>query len=121
VTCPRSNKWTGAGTPPIARFFASGARVAVGTDSLASVEDLNLFAELAEVRRLAPSVPASRILSSATIHGAAAIGFDGAFGTIELGKRADLIAVRVPAHIDDVEEYLLTGIEPDAVGWLDTE
>ena len=59
ATCPRSNRWTGAGVPPVARFYESGVRVAVGTDSLASVEDLNVFAELAEMRRLAPSVPAA--------------------------------------------------------------
>ena len=118
VTCPRSNRWTGAGTPPIGRFYSSGVRVAVGTDSLASVEDLNLFRELAEVRRLVPRVPAGRLLESATIAGAAALGFAGEFGTIEPGKRADLIAVRVPRTIEDVEEYLLSGIEPDAIRWL---
>ena len=58
VTCPRGNERTGAGTPPIAEFFESGVRLAVGTDSLASVPDLNVFAELAEMRRLAPAVPA---------------------------------------------------------------
>ncbi len=60
VTCPRSNRHTGAGTPPIAAFYASGVRVAVGTDSLASTPDLNVFAELAAMRALAPSVPARR-------------------------------------------------------------
>ena len=89
VTCPRSNRWTGAGTPPIERFYASGVRVAIGTDSLASVEDLNLFDELAAVRRLAPGVPAARLLESATVAGAAALGFAAEFGTIEPGKRAD--------------------------------
>jgi cytosine/adenosine deaminase-related metal-dependent hydrolase len=118
ATCPRSNQWTGAGTPPVDAFYASGVRVAIGTDSLASVEDLNVFGELAALRRLAPHVPASRLLESATIHGAAALGFDADFGTIAPGKRADLIAVRVPRGIEDVEEYLLTGIEPDAIRWL---
>ncbi len=121
VTCPRSNQWTGAGAPPIERFYASGVRVAIGTDSLASVQDLNLFAELAEVRRLAPSVPAPRLLASATIDGAAALGFADDFGTIEAGKRADLIAVRTPSEREDVEEYLLSGIQPDAIRWLDAE
>lgn len=121
VTCPRSNRWTGAGVPPIDRFYASGVRVAIGTDSLASVEDLNLFAELAEVRRLAPAVPAARLLESATVHGAAALGFSDDFGTIEPGKRADLIAVRTPSGIADVEEYLLGGIEPAAIEWLDLD
>jgi len=120
VTCPRSNKSTGAGIPRIDAFFASGARVAIGTDSLASVDDLNLFAEMAEVRRLAPAVPASRILAAATVDGASALGF-GELGTIESGKRADLIAVQVPSAIDDVEEYLLSGVEPDDISWLDTQ
>ena len=119
VTCPRSNRWTGAGAPPIERFYASGARVAIGTDSLASVADLNLFAELAEVRRLAPGVPASRILASATLAGAQALGFASELGSIEPGKRADLLAVRLPAGCSDVEEYLLGGIEPGDIRWLD--
>ena len=121
VTCPRSNRWTGAGTPPVERFYASGAPVAIGTDSLASVQDLNMFAELAEVRRLAPGVPARRVLASATIDGAAALGFRDELGSIEAGKRADLIAVRVPSGVEDVEEYLLSGIEPDAVKWVETQ
>ncbi len=119
VTCPRSNRWTGAGTPPIERFYSSGVRVAIGTDSLASVEDLNLFAELGFAHRLAPHVPARRLLESATIGGATALGFDSEYGTIEAGKRAALIAVRVPPGVEDVEEYLVSGVEPDAIKWLD--
>jgi cytosine/adenosine deaminase-related metal-dependent hydrolase len=120
VTCPRSNRWTGAGAPPIERFYASGVRVAVGTDSLASVEDLNLFAELAAVRALAPAVAASRILRSATLNGAEALGFGSHLGSIEPGKRAELIAVRIPPGVEDVEEYLLSGITAADVRWLET-
>ena len=118
VSCPRSNRWVGAGDPPIDAFYASGARVAFGTDSLASVEDLNLFSELAAAHRLAPDVPARRLLASATIDGAAALGFAGELGTISPGKRADLIAVRVPPGVEDVEEYLVGGIEPGAIEWV---
>jgi cytosine/adenosine deaminase-related metal-dependent hydrolase len=121
VTCPRSNLWTGAGEPPIDRFYASGVRVAIGTDSLASVEDLNLFAELAAVRRAAPHVPSRELLASATIHGAAALGFADELGSIQPGKRAQLIAVRIPEHVEDVEEYLVGGIEPVDVRWLETD
>jgi aminodeoxyfutalosine deaminase len=119
VTCPRSNRWTGAGAPPVERFYASGVRVAIGTDSLASVEDLNLFAEIAEVRRLAPAVAAACILESATLAGAQALGFVSELGSLEPGKRAQLLAVRLPAGCQDVEEYLLSGIQPPAVQWLD--
>ena len=120
VTCPRSNVWTGAGEPPIEKFYASGLRVAIGTDSLASVADLNVFAEIAAVRRLAPRVPARDLLASATLHGAAALGFDDELGSIEPGKRAQLIAVRIPAHVVDVEEYLVGGVEPADIRWVET-
>jgi cytosine/adenosine deaminase-related metal-dependent hydrolase len=119
VTCPRSNRWTGVGDPPVARFYASGARVAIGTDSLASVEDLNLFNEIAVVRQLAPSVPAGRILRSATLDGAQALGFGQDMGWIGPNARAALIAVRVPAGVADVEEYLVGGtVRPDDISWI---
>jgi cytosine/adenosine deaminase-related metal-dependent hydrolase len=119
VTCPRSNRWTGAGPAPVDRFYASGVRVAVGTDSLASVDDLNLFAELAAMRRLAPRVPAARLLESATLAGAAALGFDAELGSIEPGKRAQLLAVRLPAGVADVEEYLVSGeVAAGSLRWL---
>ena len=118
VTCPRSNAWTGVGHPPIERFLRAGVRLAVGTDSLASAPDLNLFSELALMRRLAPSAPARRLLACATLRGAEALGFDDEFGAVAPGRRADLIGVRIPAGVDDVEEYLLGGVAPDAVSRL---
>jgi aminodeoxyfutalosine deaminase len=118
VTCPRSNRHVGVGDPPLERFFASGVRVAVGTDSLASADDLNVFAELAAMRALAPSVAAGRLIESATRSGAAALGVGDEMGTIDAGMRAELIAVRVPPDVHDVEEYLVSGVQPDAVGWL---
>ncbi len=119
VTCPRGNRRTGAGEPPVGAFYESGVRVAVGTDSLASVPDLNLFSELEELRRLAPGVPASRLLESATLSGARCLGFDNQYGSLEAGKRASLIAVTVPADVTDVEEHLVSGILPADVSQLD--
>jgi len=119
VTCPRSNRWVGVGYPPIERFYKSRVPVAVGTDSLASVEDLNLFSELKTMRYLAPSVPARKILESATIVGARALGVDEELGTLTPGKAADIIAVTVPADVTDVEEYLLSGIEAPQIEWLE--
>ena len=118
VTCPRSNGYTGAGAPPLEAFYASGVRVAVGTDSLASAPSLNVFDELAAMRALAPDVPASALLDSATRQGARALGFESEFGSIEPGKRARLLAVSVPPGTDDVEEYLLGGVRPDEIGWV---
>jgi cytosine/adenosine deaminase-related metal-dependent hydrolase len=119
VTCPRSNGHTGAGAPPIDDFYASGVRVAIGTDSLASTPDLSVFAELATIRALAPSVPASKLLASATIEGARALGFDAEFGTIEPGKSSRVLAVALPALSGDVEEYLVSGIQQDQIAWVE--
>jgi cytosine/adenosine deaminase-related metal-dependent hydrolase len=120
VTCPRSNRWTGAGAPPVDRFYGSGVRVAIGTDSLASVDNLDMFAEMAEVGRLAAAVPASRLLHSATLAGAEALGFASELGSIEPGKRAQLLAVRLPGGVTDVEQYLVSGsVEPADLRWLD--
>jgi cytosine/adenosine deaminase-related metal-dependent hydrolase len=118
VTCPRSNRWTGAGTPPIARFHAAGVHLAVGTDSLASVADLNVFAELAEMRRLAPEVPAAALLRAATLGGAEALGYGASHGAITAGRRAALIAVAGAGAADDVEEYLVEGVPPADVNWI---
>ena len=119
VTCPRSNGHTGAGLPPIEDFYRSGVRVAIGTDSLASAPDLSVFAEVATLHALAPSVPAPALLDSATRQGARALGFDADFGTIEPGKRSRLLAVTLPPGTDDVEEYLVSGIQPDQIRWIE--
>ena len=118
VTCPRGNRRTGAGDPPISEFFESGARVAVGTDSLASVPDLSVFAELAEMRRLAPEIPARLLLESATINGARALGFDAEFGTIEPGKSDRLVAITLSGPVSNIEEELVCGIDAERIRWL---
>ncbi|HEU4690556.1 MAG TPA: amidohydrolase family protein, partial [Vicinamibacterales bacterium] len=118
VSCPRSNQYVGVGSPPLEAFYAMKLDVALGTDSLASVEDLNMFSELAEARRIAPRVPARALLRSATLTGATALGFGDDYGSIEPGKRASLIAVRVPEGVTDVEEYLVSGAKPVRLSWL---
>jgi cytosine/adenosine deaminase-related metal-dependent hydrolase len=119
VTCPRSNGHTGAGAPPIEDFYDAGVHVAIGTDSLASAPDLSVFAELATMRALAPTVAARDLLDSATLQGARALGFDADYGTIEPGKRARLIAVTIPPDVDDVEEYLVGGVQASQIRWVD--
>jgi cytosine/adenosine deaminase-related metal-dependent hydrolase len=118
VSCPRSNQYVGVGPPPLEAFYAMNVNVAFGTDSLASAPDLNVFAELAEARQLAPRVPARTLLDSATRRGAVALGFEDHLGTLEAGRRAQLIAVRIPSDVNDVEEYLVSGIEPPDIQWL---
>ena len=115
VTCPRSNVWVGAGPPRLAHFYAARLPVAIGTDSLASSPTLNLFDELAEMRRIAPEVSPAALLDSATRRGAEALGFGRDYGTLAAGKRAALVAVQVPAATRDVEEYLVGGVPAGAI------
>jgi aminodeoxyfutalosine deaminase len=121
VTCPRSNVHVGVGDPPASRFFASGVPIAIGTDSLSSVEDLNLFTDVAALHRLAPDVAPSRLLESATLTGARALGLEGEFGSLQPGARSAIISVDVPAGAPNVEEYLVSGITPAAVRWVETD
>jgi aminodeoxyfutalosine deaminase len=115
VICPRSNEWVGGGVPPVSRFYASGIRIAIGTDSLASVPSLSLFDELAAVRRLAPEVSAANLLASATAVGARALGFDATHGSIAPGKVASLVTVDVPSDVTDVEEFLVSSVPASAI------
>ena len=115
VTCPRSNAWVGAGVPPVEAFYRSGVRVAIGTDSLTSVADLNVFNELQELRRIAPGVKPADLLRSATLAGAEALGFGATHGALAPGRRAAMIAVAVPPGTADVEQYLVSGIAPGKV------
>jgi imidazolonepropionase-like amidohydrolase len=105
----------GAGVPPVEAFYRSGVRVAIGTDSLASVADLNVFAELSELRRIAPGVKPAALLRSATLAGAEALGFGATHGALGPGRRAAMIAVAIPPGTADVEQYLVSGIAPGKV------
>ena len=70
------------------------------------------------MRTLAPEVPAAMMLDSATRQGARALGFADDFGTLEAGLRARMLAVAISGNVSDVEEFLLSGIEPSQVRWV---
>ena len=100
VHCPHSNMKLASGTCPVTKFLASGATVGIGTDGAASNNALDMFAEarlaalLAKSANADPTVlPAVDVVAMATLGGARALGMDHRIGSIERGKRADLIAV----------------------------
>ena len=96
--CPRSNRETGVGKMPLRKFLDSGIVVGLGTDSLASSPSLNLWDEMRSAYRMHRSegITAKDIFTIATAGGAKALGMFNAIGSIEAGKRADIIAVPLP-------------------------
>lgn len=98
--CPESNMKLASGIAPVPRLIEKGVPVGLGTDGCASNNDHDLFAEmdtaakLHKVALLDPCVMDARTtLKMATIQGAKAIGLGHVTGSLEKGKRADLILV----------------------------
>jgi len=104
--CARSNRWVGAGIPPVAAAVKAGVPLAIGTDSLASVEDLNLFAEMAYLRGVAPDVSAATLLHAATLGGARALGCP-TLGRLAPGASSRVLMRTPPADVTDVEQWLV--------------
>ncbi len=97
---PESNMKLASGTAPVPDLQKTGVPVGLGTDGAASNNDLDMF----EAMRLAAllhklttgdprTLPASTALKMATIDGAKVLGMDREVGSLEVGKRADLIVV----------------------------
>jgi cytosine/adenosine deaminase-related metal-dependent hydrolase len=101
VTCPRSNQRLGVGKAPIPKLMASGIPVAIGTDSLASSPDVDVFTEVAYLRQDHPGLSPAAALRIATLNGARALLLDKDLGTIEPGKRAALTVVGLNDPNDD--------------------
>jgi 5-methylthioadenosine/S-adenosylhomocysteine deaminase len=85
VHCPRSNRAHGHGTAPLAALREAGLTVAIGTDSVVSVGDLDLWAETR-----ASWIGADAALRYLTLEGARALGWERTIGSLEVGKAADL-------------------------------
>lgn len=100
VHCPQSNMKLASGACPVRKLLAQGVNVAMGTDSAASNNDLNLFGEMQSAAMLAKlqamdatALPAADALAMATLGGARALGLEDRIGSLEVGKQADLVAV----------------------------
>ncbi len=100
VHCPESNLKLASGFCPVARLQNSGINVALGTDSAASNNDLDMFSEMHTAALLAKGVagdasalPAATALRMATYNGALALGIAEETGSLENGKYADITAV----------------------------
>lgn len=101
---PESNMKLASGAAPVLKYIAAGVNLSLGTDGAASNNDLDMFEAMRQASFLAKlssgdptAVPAQVALDLATIGGAKALGMEKMIGSIEPGKRADLITVSMSA------------------------
>ena len=99
---PESNMKLASGIAPVPEMIARGITVGLGTDGCASNNNLDLFGEmdmaakLHKAQKLDPTVmDAQTLIRMATIDGARALGFEEITGSLEVGKRADLIVIDI--------------------------
>lgn len=100
VHCPESNMKLASGFCPVAQLAVAGVNVCIGTDGASSNNDLDMLGEMRMASLLAKgfstdpaALNAYQTLEAATINGAKALGMERNIGSIEVGKKADLIAI----------------------------
>ncbi|MEY2485279.1 MAG: aminodeoxyfutalosine deaminase [Verrucomicrobiota bacterium] len=93
VHCPRSHHYFEHGRFELERLRDLGFNICLGTDSLASNDDLSLFAEMRALQRNYPNVRPEYLLETVTLNPARALGQESALGKISPGFYADLITI----------------------------
>jgi 5-methylthioadenosine/S-adenosylhomocysteine deaminase len=100
VFAPSSDMRNAAGVPPLVEMLAAGINVALGTDNVTNNNSYDMFKEMtltgklmALLHRDPAAIPTRTILEMATMGGARALGMDKEIGSLEIGKKADLIAL----------------------------
>lgn len=123
--CPSSNLKLGSGIAQVAEMMSSGISVSLGADGAACNNRLDMFTEMRTAALLQKVVhgpealPAKRTLRMATIDGARALGLEKEIGSLETGKRADVIVVDVaqlhssPRHNDVVSALVYSAVAAD--------
>jgi 5-methylthioadenosine/S-adenosylhomocysteine deaminase len=107
--CPSSNLKLGSGVADLLNYQSAGLTVGLGTDGCSSSNDLDMWvvmrvgAHMVSLKHSPADVHPAQIIRAATIDGARAIGIDHLVGSIEVGKRADLIAIDLTAlHLNPI-------------------
>jgi 5-methylthioadenosine/S-adenosylhomocysteine deaminase len=103
--CPSSNMMLASGVAPVLKMLQAGIPVGLGTDGVAGsnndvdmMEEMDLAAKVQKVTSGDPTaLPAEQAFAMATIMGAQALRMDQQIGSVEAGKRADIISIRIDA------------------------
>ncbi len=112
VHCPRTHQFFKR--PPFDwKFFSQhGYRLLLGTDSLASNRELNLFAEMRTMAAVAPQLKPEEIIAMVTLSPAAALGMDGKLGRLSRGAFAEMITIPFEENLAYVYQAVLQNQQP---------
>jgi cytosine/adenosine deaminase-related metal-dependent hydrolase len=89
--CPNANLSIGNGLPDVDLLRRHQATIVMGTDSLASNQQLSILAELKTLQQHDPGIPVAALLQWATLNGAKALNIQDQFGSFEKGKRPGIL------------------------------
>lgn len=105
--CPKANVYIEERLPDISLFQSSDLKITIGTDSLASNDKLCIFSEILTLKKHFPDLTFTGMLSWATLNGAAFLGIQDRFGSIEKGKTPGLNLIRNVREMDISGESIL--------------
>ena len=92
--CPNANLFISNILPPVELFRRHGCQLVLGTDSLASNDQLSILSEMQTIRQHFPLIPIPEMLSWATLNGAKALHLDGLLGSFEKGKKPGVLLLK---------------------------
>lgn len=114
IHCPGSHAYFGHRPFSLEYYIDQGINIALGTDSLASNDELSFLAEIKRVRKNFPSLPPETILEMATLNGAKALRMEQEIGSLVPGKKADVVGFKITAG-SCPEESLFQALSADFV------
>lgn len=106
VHCPLSHKYFNHPKFKLEKLLENNINICLGTDSLASNEDLNMFKEMQRLKEIYPDLSNKSIVEMATLNSAKALNLDEGFGEIKIGKEAHLIALLNNSKSDPYEKIV---------------
>jgi cytosine/adenosine deaminase-related metal-dependent hydrolase len=109
--CPRSNMNLHGKLPNLEKMLDIGIKPALGTDSLASCNSLSIFDEMHYIVKNYNNIKPSSLIAMATQYGADALGIGDYAGSLEPGKRADMLYIPLKAKTETELLERITGYE----------
>jgi cytosine/adenosine deaminase-related metal-dependent hydrolase len=124
--CPGSNRFLNVGRAPVELMLKHGLLPALGTDSFASNEQLDLWREMRILHEDHPGITSATILKMATLGGAQALGRDQDYGSLAAGRKASFINVNSSALQEAQNEERLLDVlaregRPESIHWMSAD